>query len=73
MGIMSELTTVEDAIRKAESFIDKYYPFHKLESVKKVGNIWIVRYDVSVIGPKVVIIIKLEKQTGDVVEYTSAG
>ena len=69
---MSELTTAEDAIRKAESFITKYYPFHKLGSVKKAGDIWIVRYDVALLGPKSIVTIKLDKETGDVIEYTSA-
>lgn len=68
---MSEITTAEGAIRKAELFIDKYYPFRKLEGVRRVVNTWIVRYDVAVLGPKRIVTIKLDKETGDVIEYTS--
>jgi uncharacterized membrane protein YkoI len=70
-GIMSEITTAEDAIRKADSFLSKYYIFHRLETVKKEGDTWVVRYDVSVLGPKEITTIKLDAKTGSVVEYTS--
>ena len=68
---MSEIITAEDAVRKADSFLSKYYIFHRLENVKKAGDSWVVRYDVSVIGPKNIVIIKLDAKTGSVVEYTS--
>lgn len=68
---MSEIRMAEDAIRKAELFIDKYYPFRKLEGVRRVVNTWIVQYDVAVLGPKRIVTIKLDKETGDVIEYTS--
>jgi hypothetical protein len=68
---MSEIATVEDAVRKADSFITRYYAFHRLDSVRKAGNVWIVRYDVAVLGPKRIVIIKLDGKTGEVIEYTS--
>jgi hypothetical protein len=71
IGIMSEITTAEDAVRKADLFITKYYPFHKLEGVRRVVNRWIVQYDVAVLGPKRIVTIKLDKETGGVIEYTS--
>ena len=69
---MREITTAEDAIRKADLFITRYYPFHRLEGARRVANTWIVRYDVAVLGPKRIVTIKLDKETGDVIEYTSA-
>ena len=68
---MSEIITAEDAIRKADSFLNKYYFFHRLENVKKTGDNWVVQYDVSVIGPKNIVIIKLDAKTGGVVEYNT--
>ena len=68
---MSAITTAEDAIRKADSFIKQYYTFYRLQDVKKTGDEWVVRYDVSVIGPKSIVTIKLDKETGSLVEYTS--
>ena len=70
--VMSEIRTAEDAIEKAELFLMKYYPFRKLQSVRGAENSWIVRFDVAVIGPKIVVSITLDKYTGEVVEYTSA-
>lgn len=68
---MSEILTAEDAIRKADSFVLKYYIFSRLESVKKVGDNWVVQYDVSILLPKKIVIIKLDGKTGGVVEYTT--
>ena len=70
---MSEITTAEDAVRKADSFLNKYYLFHRLESVKKEGENWVVQYDVSVIGPKNIAVIKFDAKTGSLVEYTTNG
>ena len=68
---MSEIITAEDAIKKTDSFLNKYYFFHRLENVKKMGDNWVVQYDVSVIGPKNIVIIKLDAKTGSVVEYNT--
>ena len=65
------IITAEDAIRKADSFLTKYYLFHRLENVKKTGDNWVVQYDVSVIGPKNIVIIKIDAKTGSVVEYNT--
>jgi len=72
MGIMSEIRTTEDAITKAESFVFKYYSFHRLETVKKAADSWVVQFDVAVLGPKRIVTVKLDKNTGDVIEFTSA-
>ena len=69
---MGEIKTAEDAISKAESFLAKYYAFRRLESVKKKEDGWVVRFDVSIIGPKIIVTIKLDKTTGEVVEYISS-
>ena len=68
---MSEINTAEDAVRKADSFLNKYYLFHRLEGVKKTGDNWVVQYDVSVIGPKHIVIIKLDAKTGSLIEYNT--
>ena len=67
---MSGIITAEDAVRKADLFLNKYYIFHRLEGVKKTGDNWVVRYDVSVIGPKHIVIVKFNAKTGGLVEYT---
>lgn len=68
---MSEIRTAEDAIRKADTFLNKYYLFRRLEGVKKVENNWVARYDVSVVGPKRIVIVKFDEKTGGLVEYIS--
>ncbi|MBN1366628.1 MAG: hypothetical protein JW967_01705 [Dehalococcoidales bacterium] len=67
---MSEITSVEEAIKKAVSFLNEYYAFKKLEKVKKVGDVWIVEYDVSILGPKEIVIIKIDSKNGQIIEYT---
>ena len=66
---MSAITTAEDAIKKADSFIVRYYYFYKLQNVRKDGDEWVVRYDVSVIGPPKIVIIRLDAKTGSLIEY----
>jgi len=68
---MSQIRTAEDAIRKADAFLTKYYLFRRLEGVKKVEDNWVIRYDVSVVGPKRIVIVKFDKETGGLVEYIS--
>jgi hypothetical protein len=68
---MSEIRTAEDAIRKADTFLDKYYLFHRLEGVKKIEGNWVLRYDVSVVGPKRIVVVKFNQKTGSLVEYIS--
>lgn len=66
---MSEIRTAEDAIRKADTFLTKYFLFRRLEGVRKVEGNWVIRYDVSVVGPKRIVIIKFDGKTGGLVEY----
>jgi hypothetical protein len=66
---MSEIVTAEDAIKKADSFLVQYYYFRRLEGVKKTEDSWVVRYDVSVIGPPKIVTIRLDAKTGSVIEY----
>jgi len=68
---MSEINTAEDAVRKADSFLTKYYIFRRLEGVKKTDDNWVVQYDVSVIGPKKIVIIKFDAKTGSLIEYNT--
>lgn len=66
---MSEIRTAEDAIRKADTFVSKYFLFRRLEGVKKVEGNWVLRYDVSVVGPRRIVTIKFDGKTGGLVEY----
>ena len=66
---MNGIATAEDAVKKADSFLDKYYLFRRLEGVKKTGDSWVVQYDVSVIGPPKIVIIKFDAKTGSLIEY----
>ena len=68
---MSEIDTAEDAVRKADVFLNQYYMFRRLEGVKKTGDIWVVKYDVSLIGPKKIAVIKYDAKTGSLVEYST--
>jgi len=68
---MSEINTAEDAVRKADSFLTKYYLFRRLEGVKKTDDTWVVQYDVSLIGPKKIVIIKFDAKTGSLIEYNT--
>lgn len=69
--VMSKINTVEEAVEKAESLIDKYYYFRKLERVQREQSEWVVSFDVSVIGPKVSATVKINADTGEIVEYTT--
>jgi len=67
---MGEVTNVEEAVRIAEQFVGKYYLIHKLEKVTRQDDIWAVKFDVSILGPKEIISVKLDQKTGSIVEYT---
>ena len=66
---MSEIRTAEDAIRKADTFLTKYFLFRRLEGVRKVEGNWVLRYDVSIVGPKRIVIVRFNEKTGGLVEY----
>ena len=66
---MSEITTAEDAIKKGDLFLNQYYLFRRLEGVKKTGDIWVLQYDVSVLGPPKIVIVKFDAKTGGLIEY----
>ena len=67
---MSEVNSAEEAIRIADQFISKYYFVHRLEKAMQQGEIWVVEYDVGILGPKVEVRIKLDRNTGSLLEYT---
>ncbi len=67
---MSEVGNVEEATRIAEQFVGKYYMLHRLEKVGRQDDIWVVEFDVSILGPKETIRIKLDQTTGSIIEYT---
>lgn len=67
---MSEVNNAEEAVRIADQFISQYYYIHKLEKVMKQDEVWVVEYNISIIGPKERIRIKLDRNTGSIIEYT---
>jgi len=69
---MSEITTAENAIQRADRFLNEYYLFRRLEGAWKGTNVWVVEYDLSILGPKEIVKIKLDSETGDILEYTKS-
>ncbi len=67
---MSEVNNAEEAVIIADQFISKYYFMHRLEKVIQQGEVWVVEYDISLLGPKVGVRIKLDRNTGSLLEYT---
>lgn len=67
---MSEVGNVEEATRIAEQFVGKYYLLHRLEKVGRQDDIWVVEFDVSILGPKEIIRVELEQKTGSIIGYT---
>ena len=67
---MSEVNNAEEAVRIADQFISKYYFIHKLEKVIRQDDVWVVEYDISILGPKERIRIRLDRNTGSILEYT---
>lgn len=67
---MSKVNNAEEAVSIADQFISKYYYIHKLEKVIQQGQVWVVEYDISILGPKERIRIKLDGNTGSIIEYT---
>ena len=67
---MSEVNNAEEAVRIADQFISKYYFIHRLEKVIRQDDVWVVEYDISILGPKARIRIKLDRNTGSLLEYT---
>jgi hypothetical protein len=69
---MPPINTAEDAIKKAELFLDKYHPFHKLTKVAREKDKWITEFDVSILGSEIVRI-EIDAQTGNIMEYGKIG
>jgi len=67
---MSEVNNAEEAVIIADQFISKYYYIHRLEKVIRQGEVWVVEYNISILGPKQEIRIKLDTKTGSLIEYT---
>ena len=67
---MSEVGNVEEAVRIAEQFVGKYYVIHRLEKVGRQDDIWVVEFDVSILGSKDIVRVELEQKTGGIIGYT---
>ena len=67
---MSEVGNVEEAVGIAEQFVGKYYMVHRLERVERQDDIWVVEFNVSIIGPNEIIRVELEQKTGSIIGYT---
>ncbi len=69
---MDKIASAEKAVQKADEFVEKYYLLRRLEEVKKVDSTWIVKYDVSILGPKEIITVNIDSATGEILEYSKS-
>lgn len=67
---MPKIETAEDAVNIAEKFLLRYYSYRILQKVTQDLGKWVVEFDVSILGPKEIVRIKLDADTGSVIEYT---
>lgn len=67
---MPPVKNAQEAILTAENFITRYHVFRKLLRVQKESLSWYVEFDVGITGREIVRI-KLDSNTGEVIEYTS--
>ena len=67
---MPAIQTAEDAVDAAERFLNRYHGFRKLNKVAREKDKWVTEFDVSILGPQMVVRIALDAETGSVVEYT---
>lgn len=69
---MPAIETAEDAINIAERFLNRYYPLRRLKTAVKEESSWLVEFDVSILPPRQIMRIRLDPDTGKVIEYTEA-
>jgi len=62
------ITTVEEAILRADEFVGRYYSFKRPLSAKKDGDTWLMEYDVGIIAVEK-LKLRLDANTGSVIEY----
>ena len=63
------ILTAEDAAQRADLFLNRYYAFKTLLSVKKAGGLWHLVYDVSVIPPRTRVNLSVDADSGKVTAY----
>ncbi len=61
---------LEEAIEKAIEFLTKYagYRFWQLLSATKVNDTWVLRFDVGITRPRI-IIMRIDDKTGKVISF----
>jgi hypothetical protein len=69
---MPPIDTAEDAVKKAELFLEKYHLFHKLTKVAREKDKWITEFDVAILGSEI-IRIEIDAYTGSIMEYGKTG
>lgn len=66
--------TAEDAINRGNQFLSRYsYLIIRPVSARREGEGWNVEFDVSVFGPKQIVRLTIDSQTGSITEFTDKG
>lgn len=65
------ILTAEQATERAVEFIKKYYPYVLPVGARQEDDFWMADVDVGVLRT-IVIRLKLDRHTGDVIEYGPA-
>ena len=68
---MAPIATAEEAVDLADRFLKKYYFFIRLDKVVKENGSWSIDFDTAVLGPKKIIHVKIDGESGGVTEFTS--
>lgn len=69
---MAAIENIERAVEVAERFLLKYYVFRKLVKAERENGAWLVEFDVGVLS-KEIVRIRLDANTGEIVEYKLPG
>ena len=65
------ITTAEQAINRGRAFLsDNSYMISRPTAAKREGDHWTVVFDVSVLGPRQVVRMTIDSQTGDINEFS---
>ncbi len=66
--------TAEEAIERANNFLSRYsYLTKRPISAKKEGESWEVSFDVSIFGPRQIVNLVIDAESGAVTEFSDEG
>ncbi|MBI4330736.1 MAG: hypothetical protein HY673_05615 [Chloroflexi bacterium] len=65
------IESAQQAADQANQFISKYYQFRRLQKAQRQDGVWVVEFDVGILETRIARI-KLDAETGTILEYTSA-